>query len=102
MYPITPQKLGPGIVIGSERIITSKSEPTRSRRHGIWVAFFPGAQQCTTVVDRWELLLGVRRLGAAARACVRQGGAVGPGGAERGKDGGAVGPGPDRCHLEGC
>ena len=33
MYPITPQKLGPGIVIGSDRIITSKSEPTQSRRH---------------------------------------------------------------------
>ena len=45
MYPITPQKLGPGIVIGSERIITSNSAPTGSSRHGIRDAFFPECQQ---------------------------------------------------------
>ena len=55
-----------------------------------------------TVVDRRELLLGVRRLGAAARPRVRQGRAARPGGRKRGEDGGAAGPGPDRCHLEGC
>ena len=59
MYPITPQKLGPGIVIGSERIITSKSEQDPASMASGLHSSKAATSNGITVADRRELLLGV-------------------------------------------